>query len=82
MVKVYCDRCGKEVTHLYYTHNFYAYPVNPRRNFNAEAAATASSIGLSYRDAALDLLISDPMYCEKCHQAFLTYLNGGTINAT
>lgn len=59
MVKIHCDRCGKEIEKTYYTINIYSYDVDPKPEYTA-CCADSYSAG---RDGALRMLNSVRMYC-------------------
>lgn len=65
MVKLHCDRCGKEITNEYYTISFYQYDADPKGDMYDWA--TSASCASSYtRDTALQVLNAQTMYCNKC----------------
>ena len=65
MVKLYCNRCGKEIKKEYYTINFYQYDANPV--YDAYDYATTCCASSPYtRDSALQVLNSQAMYCDNC----------------
>lgn len=65
MVKLYCDRCRKEIEEKYYLINFCEYDVNPKYE-PLTTYATASSYNAESRDSALKFLNSRVMYCKSC----------------
>lgn len=65
MVKLCCDRCGKEIEALYYTISFWPYYTNPKYNEYDCATACASSYT---RESALQVLNSQKMYCCECKE--------------
>lgn len=66
MVKLYCNRCGKEIKNEYYTIIFYSYDADPKSDVYDWATACCSSSSSYTRDSALQVLNSQTMYCKKC----------------
>lgn len=64
MVKLCCDRCGKEITDRYYTISINGYYVNPKYDYytTADCASACSN----NRDDILRTLNSIKMYCKDC----------------
>lgn len=63
MVKLYCDRCGKEIKDKYLTINFWEYDINARYEISTVADCSLSSYN---RTSALQELNSQKMYCKHC----------------
>ena len=64
MVKIHCDRCGKEIKERYYTVNIYGYDTNPKYDYYTEAACASSCSNV--RDETLRRLNAIKMYCNDC----------------
>lgn len=65
MVKLYCNRCGKEIKKEYYTISFHQYDANPVCDVYDYATACCASSSYT-RDSALQVLNSQTMYCHNC----------------
>lgn len=66
MVKLHCDRCGKEIVgEHYYTISIYKENINPKRTFT-DCADALSSMASSWQDNLLSKLKAQKMYCEDC----------------
>lgn len=79
MVKLFCNRCGKEIKDRYHTINIYSYDTNPKDVDYATADCATSGYGrYSEREGALAILNSIEMYCPECIEKikdFITYGN-------
>ena len=64
MVKLYCDRCEKEIKDRYYTINIYSHDVNPKYDY--DTAVVSTSAYSNGRDDILRTLNSTRMYCKEC----------------
>lgn len=73
MVKLHCDRCGKEIKNEYYTIGFYRYDTSPV--CDTYDYATASCAASYTRDSALQVLNAQKMYCDKCKNEIEKFIN-------
>ena len=73
MVKLYCDKCEKEITDKYYTINFWEYETNAKNNPYISVANATSAY---CRESALEMLNSQKMYCEDCKHKIENFING------
>lgn len=74
MVKLHCDRCGKEIVDCYYTVCFEKYEANPK-HFDYNTACSATSYSSSQNDV-LRMLKSQEMYCEQCKAHIALFMKG------
>ena len=72
MVKLCCDRCGKEITDKYYTINIYSYDVDPEPDYLTACSASAYS---NSRESVLRMLNATKMYCKGCKAAIERFMN-------
>lgn len=73
MVKLHCDRCGKEIENRYYTINFNSYDTDPKDNdWCTDCSVSAYS---SSRDGMLKMLNSQKMYCGHCRSEIEKFIN-------
>lgn len=76
MVKIHCDKCGKEINGKYYTINIYGYDTNPKYEYSTTAdCANAYS---NSREDMLRILNSTKMYCKDCKDKVEAYLWSNT----
>ena len=71
MVKLYCDKCGKEIKDKYYTIN-----INEHDKYSTNKISTDDCIATAYsaRDDALKMLNSQKMYCKNCKDKVESFL--------
>lgn len=72
MVKIHCDKCGKEIKDRYYTINIYGYDTNPQ--FDCYATADCASAYSNTREGMLKMLNNTKMYCKNCVNKVEAYL--------
>ena len=66
MVKIHCDRCGKEIKEeYYYTINIGKVDLNPRYDINAFASAI-SAASHTPEKSPFEKLSAQKMYCKRC----------------
>lgn len=76
MVKLHCDKCGKEIKDKYYTININEYDVNPQYDYDSNAVC---AVGYSNsRDGVLKMLNNTKMYCKDCIDKVESYLWSNT----
>ena len=78
MVKLFCNRCGKEIKDYYHTINIYNYEVHPKPVDYTIATSDWASSSYGEREGALAMLNSIEMYCPECIEKikdFITYGN-------
>lgn len=73
MVKLYCDKCKKEIKDKYYTINFNAYDTNPKYN-HLDSSHISASAYVDSRNDVLRILNSQKMYCQYCKDGIESYL--------
>ena len=63
MVKIHCDRCGKEIEGTtYYTINICAEDINPKTEYTVYAETAFQNC-----NTAMEMLFNaKPQYCKKC----------------
>lgn len=63
MIKVYCDRCGKEIEGTtYYTISIYAEDINPKTEY-----AVYTETAIQNANTNIEILFNTkPQYCKKC----------------
>ena len=72
MVKLHCDKCGKEIKDKYYTVNIYGYDTNPQYSCcDTNCCVTAYS---NSREDMLRMLNTTKMYCKDCKDKVEAYL--------
>ena len=71
MIKMVCDRCGKEIEGTtYYTVSIHCEDINPKTNYRVYTDTTTLELSTS-----MMLLNTQPQYCKKCKddiQAFIS----------
>lgn len=76
MVKIHCDKCGKEIKDRYYTINIYGYDTNPQyADFTTADCASAYS---NTREGMLKMLNNTKMYCKNCVNKVEGYLQSNS----
>lgn len=78
MVKLFCNRCGKEIKDRYHTINIFSYDTNPKPVDYTIATVDCATSSYGEREGALALLNSIEMYCPECIEKikdFITYGN-------
>ena len=65
MIKLHCDKCGKEIKDKYYTININEYDVNPKYDYGAYDGCAVNAYSNS-RDGVLKMLNNTRMYCKDC----------------
>lgn len=73
MVKLYCNRCGREVADRYYTINIYDYDVYLGPDYATACCATGYS---NTREGVLRMLNSTTMYCKDCVDKIERFIAG------
>ena len=77
MVKLHCDRCGKEIVGKHYhTINIYKEDINPKHTITDYAEAL-SSVASSLQENLLAKLNSYKMYCDECIDDIKYFINNG-----
>lgn len=74
MVKICCDRCGKQIENRYYTISFNSYDTDPKDDWCTTTACSATGYSGS-RDGMLKMLNSQRMYCSQCRSEILKFIN-------
>lgn len=74
MVKIHCDKCGKEIKDKYYTINIYEHDTNTQYTYCDTAYANACYV----REDMLRMLNSTKMYCKGCKDKVEAYLWSNT----
>lgn len=76
MVKLHCDRCGKEIREKhYYTINICKEDIN-QKNTLADYAEALKSMSSSLPESLYAKLNAKKMYCEKCKDNIEAFING------
>lgn len=65
MIKIHCDRCGKELKEEYNLINIYKESTN-RVVTISDCANALSNVAYNMREDALKMLNSKKMYCDEC----------------
>lgn len=77
MVKLHCDRCGKEIVGKHYhTINIYKEDIYPKRTITDYAEAL-SNVASSLQENYLAKLNSYKMYCDECIDDIQYFINNG-----
>lgn len=66
MVKLYCDKCQREIRERYYTININENYITPSSIQNINAAAFTTGAYQQRYDGPLQVLNSQKMYCASC----------------
>lgn len=74
MIKIHCDRCGKELKDEYYLINIYKEGTN-RVATITDCATAISNVAYNMREDALKMLNSKKMYCENCKEEIEMFIN-------
>lgn len=71
MIKMICDRCGKEIEGTtYYTVSIYAADINPKTEYTTSASAAIQNLS-----NALSVFNAKPQYCKKCRDEIEAFIN-------
>lgn len=74
MVKIHCDRCGKEIKEeYYYTITIGKAELNPKCDYSIEACSTAYNY--VPEKSPYEKLSSQKMYCERCRDDVVHTIN-------
>ena len=77
MVKIHCDRCGKEIKEeYYYAINIGKVDLNPQYDINVFASAM-SAAAYTPEKSPFEKLSSQKMYCEECKDEIEYFINNG-----
>ena len=72
MIKLYCNRCGKEIKEeYYYTVNIYKTELHPKTSISALADAMSAYTEKS----SYERLSSEKMYCKECKDDIEYFIN-------
>lgn len=67
MIKLYCDRCGKEIEEKqYYTINIHKEDLVNKVYTCVDYATAVSNVNSSFETDLLEKLNNTDMYCEEC----------------
>ena len=77
MVKIHCDRCGKEIVEeYYYTIYIGKAELNPKYEYSITSCANAlSAYSHEAENSPYEKLSSQVMYCEECKDDIEYYIN-------
>lgn len=74
MVKIHCDRCGKEIKEkYYYTITIGKADLNPKYDYSTEACGTAYNY--APEKSPYEKLSSQKMYCKNCADEVIYTIN-------
>lgn len=77
MVKIYCNRCGKQITgEHYYTINIGKVDINPKYDYSITACASSLSSIHIVEQSPYEKLSSQVMYCENCKEQIEEFIDG------
>lgn len=72
MIKMICDRCGKEITGTsYYTVRIYAEDINPTVSYEVTASTALQNVSTNM----MALYNSIPQYCKECRDKIEAFIN-------
>lgn len=72
MIKMHCDRCGKEIEGTtYYTIRIYGNDTNPKNDYSV---TTATAIQNSHTNL-MALFNAEKQYCEHCKNEIENFIN-------
>lgn len=72
MIKMICDRCGKEIEGTtYYTVSIHASDINPK----PEDAITSTATAVQNLANAFSILNVKPQYCKRCRDKIEEFIN-------
>lgn len=81
MVSICCDRCGKTIRETYYTIHINSCSTRPQSVNSISAlgealsSATSTYSYINTQSDTLQLLNSQPMYCEDCKKAIEKFIS-------
>lgn len=75
MIKIYCDRCEKELKEEYNLINIYKESTN-RVVTLSDCANALSNAVYNMREDALKILNSKKMYCDECIEEIKKFIEG------
>lgn len=71
MIKMVCDRCGKEIEGTtYYTVSIHAEDINPKTNYRVYTDTTTLELSTS-----MMLLNTQPQYCKECKDKIEAFIH-------
>lgn len=72
MIRMHCDRCGKEIEGTsYYTVSIYANDINPKNDYTCIAATYTQNSNTNF----IALFNANPQYCKKCRDEIEAFIN-------
>ena len=72
MVKIHCDRCGKEIMGTtYYSISIYANDINPTQDNTVSYATAIQNIQTNFTS----LFSAEKQYCKECRDDIEYYIN-------
>ena len=72
MIKMICDRCGKEIEGTtYYTISIHAQDINPK----PEYAVTNTATAVQNLANAFSVINGKPQYCKRCRDKIEDFIN-------
>ncbi len=72
MIKMICDRCGKEIEGTtYYTVSINAADINPK----PEYAVTSTATAVQNLANAFSVINAKPQYCKRCRDKIEEFIN-------
>jgi hypothetical protein len=71
MIKMYCDRCGKEIKGTtYYTISIYADDINPKTDYTVYTDTAIQNMSTNM----MVLFNSKPQYCKDCRDEIEAFI--------
>lgn len=72
MIKMHCDRCGKEIKGTtYYTISIYADDINPKTEYTVYANTAMQNMNTNM----MALFNSKPQYCKDCRDEIEAFIS-------
>lgn len=76
MIKMHCDRCGKEIQGTtYYTISFHANDINPANDYTSSFATVCYNLNAN----AIGAFNSEKQYCKKCIDEIDSFINNKSV---
>ena len=74
MIKICCDKCGREIKDRYYTVLIGEHDTNPQNDYFNIASTACSTSSSRTREDILKVLNSTKMYCKDCRDNIVAFI--------
>ena len=87
MIKLHCDRCGKEIKDKYYSIGTMCHYLDATKEINnydhvSEMTYVPNRPSLDPAYESFRILNSEKMYCEECKDEFERFMSSKLVNVT